>query len=120
MKKIVLFSLAFSALGTSQAWAANFAVITSPPTLLHFFILAAAVGCLIGSFKVLSLVKGGQLSKSWQIFMLGFIVLALCQLAILFRDFEIVGLPVFVIPAMLFLMSGLFLYGVFEAGRTLS
>ena len=120
MKKIALLSLVLSVTGTGQAWAANFAVITSPPTLLNFFILLVAVGCLVGSFKVLSLVRGGKLFKSWQIFMLGFVVLALCQLAILLKDFEIFGIPGVVIPALLFLMSGLFLYGIFETGRTLS
>lgn len=119
MKKtvgIVVFALLA---GHSPAMAANLAVVTSPPTLLSFFILLVAVGCLVGASKVVSLVRGGQLVRSWQIFMVGFMLLAVCQLAVLVEDFEIFSLPSFVVPALLFLMAGFFLYGIYEMKRTL-
>jgi len=120
MKKKILLSLLFVGAGAAPAQAANFAVITSPPTLLNGLILAFAVACVSGAVKVLALVRGGQLSKSWQLFAAGFAVLALCQLAILGSSFEIIVLPWFVVPAGLILMSALFLFGIIETRRVLS
>ena len=102
-----------------NAHAANFAVITQPPTLLSLIVLIAGVGCLFGSVKILSLVRGGLLFKSWQIFLTAFIVLSISQLANLVNNFEIFILPSFVVPALLVLTFGLFLLGVFETKKTL-
>ncbi|MFQ5453808.1 MAG: hypothetical protein ACE5D6_06440 [Candidatus Zixiibacteriota bacterium] len=119
MKKIIGLSLLFMLIGTKQVMAVNFAVITNPPTLLNFVILLVAIGCLVGIMKILSLLKGGYLFKSWQIFMLSFVVLTLCQGAILLEDFEIIFIPQYIIPAMLIVTFGLFLYGILMTKRTL-
>lgn len=119
MKKIVGLC-AVCVLGMSgDAWAANFAVITSPPTLLKFVVLAVAVGCLVGSVKILAVLKGGLLFRGWQLFMFGFAVLAICQLAGLLSDFEIFSLPEYAAPALTVVVSGLFLYGILQTKRTL-
>jgi len=120
MRKTILLGVLFFAVGASRAEAANFAVITSPPTLLNLFILVFAVACVAGAVKVLALVRGGQLSKSWQLFLGGFGVLTLCELGILGNSFEIFSLPSFVVPAGLVLMSGLFFFGILETRRVLS
>ena len=119
MKKIIATTMFGSFLLSSNAQAANFAVITSPPTILSLVVLIVAIGCLYGVVKVLSLLKGGYLSKSWQLFMSSFIVLALSQVVNLMNDFELLAVPSFLVPALLLVTSGLFLYGIFETKQTL-
>ncbi|MEW5993150.1 MAG: hypothetical protein AB1744_01980 [Candidatus Zixiibacteriota bacterium] len=118
-RRILLSSVVFL-LAAARAEAANFAVITSPPTFLSLFILCFAVACVAGTAKVHALVRGGELSRSWQLFMAGFAVLALCQAAVLANAFELVAIPSFVVPAGLVVMAVLFLYGIVEARRVLS
>jgi hypothetical protein len=119
MKKIFGMSLISILIASDQVFAANIGVITSPPTLLNLVVLGVAIGCLVGSFKLLDVLKGGLLFKSWQIFMFGFAVLAINQLASLLSDLEILGLPDFVGPALWVVASGLFLYGIFQTKKTL-
>lgn len=119
MKKIITTTVLGSILFSSNTQAANFAVITSPPTILSIVIFLVALGCLYGVVKVLSLLKGGYLSRSWQLFMTSFIVLALSQVANLLKDFQLLSVPSFLVPALLVITSGLFLYGIFETKQTL-
>ncbi len=120
MKKISICSLLIVLTTSVSANAANFAVITNPPTFLSLFVLLAAVGCLVGALKLLDILKGGQLFKSWQIFLLGFVALAISQIVSLVNDFEILIVPTFVVPALLLVTLGLFLFGVFTTKKTLS
>ena len=118
MKKIlVLTGLMFVA--ADNAHAANLAVITNGETM---FSLAALIGSLAGVFgatQVLSLIKGGRLSRSWQMMLLGLSILALSQITSLLEQFEIVALPGFTVPAILLVATGLLVYGIFEARKTL-
>ena len=75
------------------AHAANLAVITNPPTIFNLVVLVVAVVGLVGAFRVTDLVRGGLLLKSWQLFVVGFIVLALAQVAALLHAFEFVSIP---------------------------
>ena len=118
MKKIFTINI-LVLLASTKVFAANFAVITSPPTILSFVVFLVGIGCLLGALKVLALVKGGLLSKSWQMFLFGFIALIISQAANLMSDFEIYPIPTFVVPALLTIAVGLFLYGVFETKKTL-
>lgn len=104
---------------SANAYAANFAVITSPPTILSILIFVVSLGCLFGVVRILSLVKGGYLSKSWQLFMSSFIILALSQFVNLLNVFEILAVPSFMVPALLVITTGLFLFAIFETKRTL-
>lgn len=99
--------------------AANIAVITTPSGLLNIFALAIAIAGVLGSFKILSCVKGGHLDRSWQIFAAGFSVLALGQISLLCQALEIIELPSYVAPAFLVLATGLLLYGVLDTKRVL-
>ncbi len=119
MRKILGLSLLSVLFTGSQAYAANFAVIASPPTLLKFVVFGVVVGCLMASIKLLGVLKGGLLFKSWQIFMFAFAVLGLSQLAAVLSDFEVFVLPEFVAPALWVVVCGLFLYGIFEAKKIL-
>jgi hypothetical protein len=119
MKKIILTVVFFTA-ATANAKAANLAVITSPPTILSILVFLFACSCLFLCSQVLGLVKGGQMSKSWQMFLLAFTVLAISQIASLLHTFEILAVPGFVVPVLMVLMVGLFLYGMYETKRVLS
>ena len=116
-KSLALVLLA--AAPASEAHAANLAVITSPPTLLNIVVLAGAVVCTLGAYRVIGLVRGGLLSRSWQFLAGGFAVLALAQLLSLIGALELVALPAFVVPTLLAVMAGLIAYGVYEVARTL-
>lgn len=120
MKRISLLCAFIILAVTANANAANFAIITSPPTLLSVVVLLIAVGCLVVSFKVMDLVRGGALFKGWQIFMLGFICLAISQIFVLLRDLEMLVLPAYVVPGVLALSIILFLFGVIETKKSLS
>ena len=113
------FILGLLLLSSTNVHAANFAVITQPPTMLSAVLFFVSIGCLVGSVKILSLVRGGLLFKSWQIFLSAFVVLVISQIANLVNDFEIFIIPSFAVPALLLLAIGLFLFGVFETKKTL-
>jgi len=104
---------------SGSAKAANFAVITSPPTILNILVLLAAIGCVVIGLKVVELVRGGQLSKVWQVFIGAFVVLILAEGVRLAATFELIALPDLVTPAMMVVSIGLFLYGLLETKRVL-
>jgi len=118
-KKFLIGSIAVLTICTS-AQAANLAMIASPPTMFSFFVLVIAGFCLFGSFQVWNQVKGGLLSRSWQMFLVGFVLLAVSQLLNVLSSMEIIALPGYVVPGLLTLMAGVFLYGVYNARKTLS
>jgi hypothetical protein len=120
MKRIFSIAISLAVVTGATAQAANLAVITSPPTLLNVFILGIAIACAVASIKILELVRGGQMSKSWQILIIGFIIFAASQIVSLCVAFEIVNLPAYVVPALVVVALGLFLYGIFETKRILS
>ena len=120
MKRILSIAISLVVVTGATVQAANFAVITSPPTLLNALILLIAIACAIGSIKIFELVRGGQMSKSWQILIIGFIIFAASQIVSLCVTFEIIGLPAYVVPALVVVALGLFLYGIFETRRVLS
>ncbi len=120
MKRMIITFMAMTIVTAVNAQAANFAVITSPPVFLNAFILLLSCGCIFGCVRVYDLVRGGSMSKSWQLFLLGFVILALSQIGYLCVAFEVLSLPIFVVPAMMVLTAGLFLYGIFETKKILS
>ncbi|RKX29478.1 MAG: hypothetical protein DRP47_01695 [Candidatus Zixiibacteriota bacterium] len=106
-------------ISNSRVEAANFAVITAPPTMLNLLILIFGFVCVGVAFRVHTVVRGGQLSRSWIFFMSAFALLVLSQLLSLLQAMEVMSLPGFVIPACLAVMAGLFLYGVLEIRKVL-
>jgi hypothetical protein len=102
-----------------EVQAANLAVIKSPPTMLNVLVFLGALICAVGSYRVVGLVRGGLLSRSWQFLLGGFAALALSQLLSLLGSFELLALPPFAVPALLVVMAGLIAYGIFEVVRTL-
>ncbi len=118
LKKLIAAGAA-SAVLTQSAHAANFAVITSAPNLLNLAVLIAAVVGVVGGVRVLSLVKGGTLARTWQVFVLALGVLIITQMAQLGHQVELFSLPTFAVPALLVVSVGLFVYGIFETKRVL-
>jgi hypothetical protein len=119
MKRVFFLGLLFLTVGTAEAKAANLAVITHPPTALSLLVLILAGAGLVVCWQVLTLVRGGKLGKVWQVFLLGFLLLALSRAAALLSSFEVLAVPE-LIPAVLMLaMAGLFFYGLIEARRVL-
>lgn len=102
-----------------SAEAANLAVIKNPPTILNLAVLLLALAGMIIGLQLLGVLKGGYLSRAWQIFVAGFGVLVLAQVAVLLQTFEIVSLPTWVAPSLTALFAGVFFYGIFETKRIL-
>lgn len=120
MKKYLLTGIAAVLVVNESAHAANLAMITSPPTLFSFFVMLVAGFCLFGSFQVLNQVRGGMLGKSWLMFFIGFILLVISQFLNIATAMEFFVIPAMLVPLLLFLMSGVFAYGVLIARKTLS
>ncbi len=118
-RSLLLGTLMVLAIG-SRAEAANLAVIATPPTMLNIVILVFGVVCAGGAFRVLTSVRGGQLSRCWNFFVAAFGLLVVTQLLSVLGAIELFALPGFVMPACLAGMTGLFLLGVLEAKKTLS
>ncbi len=121
MKRLCVLLIGAVVLGGGEsAHAASFIALMQPSSLLNLTVLGLAVACALGSFRVLTLVRGGMLAKSWQLFMAAFVVLGASQLMALFHTMEFFSAPGFLVPMMYGCMAGLFLYGIFETRRTLS
>jgi hypothetical protein len=82
-------------------------------------VLASAVACVVFCFQVLTLVRGGQLSRSWLVFTAGFAVLAVSQMAVILTGFGILPASRYLMPVLLMLMSALFAYGLYDTKRVL-
>jgi hypothetical protein len=104
----------------APAYADDVAVIANQPTLITLLIFAAACACIAVCFQVMMLVRGGQLSRSWQFFLAGFGVLAMSQLGVILHNFGAIVIPSWLVPTLLVAMAGLFFYGLYETKRVLS
>jgi hypothetical protein len=119
MNKTVFLTLLLLTGASTEAHAANIAVLFTAPNLFNIVVLGLAVVGTVGSFKVYSLVRGGGLSRSWLFFAGGFVVLGLSQLLFLLDVTEVAELPSFVAPAVVAVAAGLILYGIWDAKRIL-
>jgi len=119
MKRILSLSILMLA-AASRAEAANLAVITNPPNALNLLVLVGAIAATGGAVKVLGLVRGGRLSKCWQLFVGGFALLAISQIIMLCQVMEVFAWPEMVAPAIAVAAVGLLFYGILEVKRTLS
>ena len=120
MRRLLSFTLVAVVTATEAAHAADFAVVATAPGALNILVLVGAVIGAFGAHKVQEAVRGGLLSKCWQAFAGGFVLLGLAQVLTLAESVSIVTLPSLVVPALWMLMVACFAYGVFLARRTLS
>lgn len=119
MNRILPLSILMVLASAARADAANLAVITNPPTIVNLLVFVGAVACAGGAIKVFGLVRGGRLSKSWQLFIVGFILLAVSEIILLCQTVEVLTLPEFVVPTLLAAMAVVFLFGILEVKKTL-
>lgn len=105
---------------SDRAEAANLAMIASTPNLLNLAVLGLSVAAIVVGIQLLKIIRGGYLSRAWQIFLAGFGVLAICQILALVNALEIAAVPGWVVPALTTVWAGVFFYGVFETKKVLS
>ena len=120
MKRIAVLTAVSSIALTGSAHAANFAVLTSPPTIMNLVVTLLGLAGVVIGVQLIQTTRGGLLGKAWQIFVAGFVVLVLGQVAILLQTFEIAQLPNWVAPGLTVLWAGIFFYGAFETKRILT
>jgi hypothetical protein len=120
MRKITLTILAVAALTAEAVQAANYAVVTTAPGALNVLVLIGAVVAAFGAYKVQDLVRGGLMSKSWQLFAAGFVLLALAQVVSLVESMHLAAVPTYIVPVLWTLMVAAFAYGIVIVRRTLS
>jgi len=118
MSRIIIGSTII-VLSASRVEAANVAVVVASPGIFNLAILLIACACAVVGFKVLSAVRGGLLSRSWQYIVAGFSLLALSQLVTLLNATEILSVPGWVVPVLLVAMSSVLFYGVFQTKQVL-
>lgn len=104
---------------SGNAHAANFAVITRPPTIMNLVVMLLGVAGIVISFQLMKSLRGGIMVKAWQVFVAGFAVLVLGQISILLQVFEVATLPNWVSPGLMVVWAGTFFYGAFEVKRVL-
>jgi hypothetical protein len=116
----VITAIVIMGIAADRAEAANLAVIVSPPSLMSLVILGLAVAGVVFGIQLLRVVKGGFLSRAWQVFVACFALLAISQLTSLIRATEIAAIPIWVPQLLMVLWAGSFFYAVFETKRALT
>ena len=119
MRTISIIAAATVVASASNVYAANLALVTTPPNILHMILLVVALASAVVSWKVLSAVRGGRLVRSWQLFLGGFVALSLGQIAYLLNVTEIFAVPDYSVPAVFVAGIGLLMYGIVETKRVL-
>ena len=120
MKNVVTFAAAMlPTVAMAQDSQPVVVVSNTPPLLLSIIVLVSAIACVVFCFQVLTLVRGGQLSRSWLVFTVGFGVLAASQVAVILTGFGILPASKYLTPVLLMLMSSLFAYGLYDTKRVL-
>ena len=119
MRTVSIITVVAVAVSADNAYAANLALVTTAPNLLHVLLLLIAIASVVVSWKVLAAVRGGRLVRSWQLFMGGFVALALSQIAHLLNATEVMAVPDYTVPAVFVAAIGLLMYGIWEAKRVL-
>lgn len=118
-RRQMLLAAAVTILWATNAEAATLAVIVTPPGFLNVLVLAGAVVGFWGAYKVRELVKGGLLAGCWQYITIGLLLLAAAQFFQLLLTLQLVGVPSFLVPALMLAMAGALGYGIYLARRNL-
>jgi len=115
----MIIGCTFVILSAGRAEAANVAIVVASPGIFNLAVLLIACACVGVGLKILSAVRGGLLSRSWQYIVAGFSLLALAQLLTLLNAMEILSLPGWVVPVLLVAMASVLFYGVFQTKQVL-
>jgi hypothetical protein len=88
-------------------------------SIFDIILLVCALICLLWSLRIMSLVRGGLMSKSWQMFVLGFCFLVIAQVFTLGENARLFFLPGYVSTALYLLMAIMWLGGLYRTRRIL-
>jgi len=123
MKKvssIMMMMLALGLLAVKPAFAAfDVERISSTSAIINIVVLLFAVICLVWALKIMSLVRGGLISKSWQMFTLGFCFLIAAQILVVMQEAEFLILPGYFATSLYLVMTITWLMGLYQARKVL-
>jgi hypothetical protein len=88
-------------------------------SIFDITLLICALICLLWSLRIMSLVRGGLMSKSWQMFVLGFGFLVIAQVFSLGENARLFLLPGYITSALYLLMAIMWLSGLYKTRRIL-
>ena len=91
----------------------------STSAIFNTVLLICALICLIWSLKILSLVRGGLISRSWQMFALGFSFLTLAQLMVVAESAGVFAVPTYVTTVLYLMMTFTWLIGLYQTRKVL-
>ncbi len=120
MRRILLpVLLMCPVLPLSASASINTDAMYTPSSIVNIAILLCAIICLAWAMKILSLVRGGLLSKSWQMFVLGFCFLIFAQLMVIGEHAELFMLPSYTTTSLYLLMAITWLIGLYHTRKIL-
>lgn len=88
-------------------------------SILHLALLLCAIVGLIWAMKILSLVRGGLMSKSWQMILVGFICLCLAQAVALVSKLGFLAVPEIIVTLLYLSMAATWLAGLYQTRKVL-
>ncbi len=123
MKKIINISflvlLVFVLAGDAAQASINIEDFYTTSSIFDIALLICALICLMWSLRIMSLVRGGLMSKSWQMFVLGFGFLVIAQLFVVGENARLFLLPGYITSALYLLMVFMWIAGLYKTRRVL-
>jgi len=124
MKKFNSILLSLTVLSLLFSKPANAAVDTqalySVTGLINVALILSILICLIWSMRVMSLVKGGLMSKSWQMFTIGFVFLLFARFLVVSESINLFEAPDYIATAFYGFMVITWLIGIYRTKRILA
>jgi len=121
VKNILSCLFIISLFSTQSAFArVDTEVLYSTAGIAELILLLGIIICLFWSMKIMSLVRGGLMSKSWQMFTLGFLFLILARLIIISASINLFVVPEYLSTIFYLLMTVTWLIGIFQTKRILA
>ena len=123
IKKLLNISVAAAGMTAAFASSASASLkvedLYTTTSIVHIISLLCALICLIWAMKILSYVRGGSMSKSWQMFVLGFGFLVIAQILALSKNTGLMILPEYFSAVIYLLMAMTWLVGLYQTRRVL-
>jgi len=123
MKKLINIFILFIIVGVLSHEPAHATLnpegLYSTTAIINVVVLLCAAGCLIWSLKILSLVRGGLISKSWQMIVVGFCCLIAAQLTVIGVKIGLFLIPAYVSTALYLLMTITWMAGLYQTRKVL-
>lgn len=121
VKNILSGLFIISLFSTPSAFArVDTTALYSTAGIADLILLLGIIICLFWSMKIMSLVRGGLMSKSWQMFTLGFLFLILARLLIISTSINLFVVPEYLSTIFYLLMTITWLIGIFQTKRILA